>query len=236
MTRRPSVTDRLPAVVGAAVQVFADKGYKATQMADVAAALGMGAGSLYNYVETKEVLFALCLEHLMHQGPPDQMTLPLAAPALDLTLQRLREHAERALQLPMLSAAALGTGPPGGAEAELAAVVTELYELLSRTRQLSDMIERSARDIPALAWIFLHECRDPLLTRVETYLESRIDAGQLRPVADNRIAARFVVETVGWFARHRFHDPDARGLDESATKATVVDLIVAAFLPREQPR
>ena len=42
MSPRPSIADRLPELVDAATAVFADKGYKATQMADVAAAADAG--------------------------------------------------------------------------------------------------------------------------------------------------------------------------------------------------
>ena len=87
MPPRPSIVDRLPELVDAATAVFADKGYKATQMADVAAAMGVAPGSLYNYVEGKEGLFALCLDSVMRDGTllPD-VTLPLATPPLEVTL------------------------------------------------------------------------------------------------------------------------------------------------------
>ena len=232
MPHRPSVADRLPELVDAAVRVFAAKGYGATQMADVAAAMGLGAGSLYNYVESKEGLFALCLERMMHEGPLRDVALPVAAPPLDVTLTRLRERAEQSLRLPALAAAELGDGPQAGAAEELAAVVSELYELLSRTRLVADMVERSARDLPALASLFHDEWRTPLFTRLEAYLGSCMDRGWLRRVGDRRVAARFVVETVTWFARHRFHDVDGWELDDAATQATVVDLVTGAFLPR----
>jgi AcrR family transcriptional regulator len=192
--------------------------------------MGLGAGSLYNYVESKEGLFALCLERLMHEGSPRDVALPVAALPLDVTLARLRERAEQSLRLPALTAAELGQ--PAAAGEELRAVVTELYELISRTRLVTDMIERSARDLPALASLFHDEWRTPLFSRLEAYLGSCMDRGRLRRVGDRRVAARFVVETVTWFARHRFHDADGWELDDAATQATVVDLVTGAFLPR----
>lgn len=231
MPRRPSVDDRLPELVDAAVRVFAEKGYRATQMADVAAVMGVKAGSLYNYVESKEGLFALCLEQLVKEGPPPDVDLPYVTPSLDVTLKRLHEQARDSLRLPVLSSALEREGRAVEAEEELAAVVTELYDLLSSTRQAADMIERSARDLPELASLYRKEWRAPLLTRLETYLGSRIDSSQLRRVDNLQAAARFVVETISWFARHRFHDPDAADLDDSTTKATVTELVVCAFVP-----
>jgi AcrR family transcriptional regulator len=233
MPPRLSIADRLPELVDAATSVFADKGYKATQMADVAAAMGVAPGSLYNYVEGKEGLFALCLDSMMREGtlPPD-VTLPLRTPPLDVTLRRLDERAKALLELPALNAALEGQRPAAGAGEELAEVVAELYDLLGRIRHATDMIERSARDLPELASLFYHGWRRPLLRRIRAYLQSRMETGQFRRVEDLSVAAVFVLETVAWSASHRFNDPDGRSLDDASTKSTIIDLIVATFMPR----
>jgi len=44
--------DRLEHVVQAGAEVFARRGYRRTQMADVAAAMGVSPGNLYNYVDS----------------------------------------------------------------------------------------------------------------------------------------------------------------------------------------
>lgn len=233
MPPRPSVTDRLPELVDAATAVFADKGYKASQMADVAAAMGVAPGSLYNYVEGKEGLFALCLDSMMREGtPPPDLTLPLATPPLEVTLRRLDERTKALLELPALNAALQGQRSPGGAGEELAAVVAELYDLIGRTRQAIDMIERSARDLPELASLFYRQWRRPLLRRIGAYLQSRMDSGQFRRLGDVRVAAVFVLETVAWSASHRFHDPDGRRLGDASTRSTIIDLIVGTFMAR----
>ena len=51
--------DRLARLVECATQVFITQGYRRTQMADVAKALGVAKGTLYLYVESKEALFDL---------------------------------------------------------------------------------------------------------------------------------------------------------------------------------
>lgn len=221
--------DRVPELIDAAVMVFAEKGYRATQMTDVAASMGVAAGSLYNYVDSKEGLFALCLERMIQGGSPPQVTLPFAAPPLGVTLKRLHDRVQELLRLPALDARAAGQPSPARAEKDLEAVVTELFDLFSRTRLALDMIERSARDLPALAALFRDEWRAPLLARIQDFLGARVDRGELRQPGDVRVAARFVVETVTWFARHRFHDRDGRSLEETAAKATVTALIVSAF-------
>ena len=233
MPPRPSIADRLPELVDAATAVFADKGYKAAQMADVAAAMGVAPGSLYNYVEGKEGLFALCLDSMMRDGTPvPDVTLPLATPPLEVTLRRLDKRVKALLQqLPALNAALGDQRPQAGAGEELAAVVAELYELIGRIRHATDMIERSARDLPELASLFYREWRRPLLGRIRAYLQSRMDSGQYRRLDDLKVAAVFVLETVAWSASHRFHDPDGRRLDDASTRSTIIDLIVGIFMP-----
>ena len=100
---------------------------------------------------------------------------------------------------------------------------------MSATRLAADMIERSARDLPVLAELFRNQWSSPLFRRVEGFLRSRMDRRELRQVDDVKVAARFVIETITWFARHRFHDLDGYRLDETRTEATVVELIVSAF-------
>jgi hypothetical protein len=43
------------------------------------------------------------------------------------------------------------------------------------------------------------------------------------------VAARFIVESVAWFAYHRHGDADSKMIDDVAAEETVVDLLLAAF-------
>lgn len=52
----------------------------------------------------------------------------------------------------------------------------------------------------------------------------------LRPVPDVATAARFIVETIAWFAWHRKGDPDSAMIGDDQARATVRYLIVAAFV------
>jgi AcrR family transcriptional regulator len=235
MPPRPSAMDRVPELIRAAVKVFADKGYRATQMADVAAEMGVAPASLYNYVDGKEGLFALCLER-MAQGPGfvlEPIRLPFATPPMDVTLKRLHRRVEELYRLPALDVPARGKPSPARAEEELRAVVSEGFALASQIRWAADMIERSAREIPELAALLRTEWRGPMMRRLQDFLRARMDRGELRPVGDLWVAARFVEETINWFARHRHHDREGRELDEAPVKATVTELIVGAFALRQ---
>ena len=54
----PRADNRLPAVLDAAARLFAEKGYSATSMRDIAMACGMLPGSLYYHFAAKEELLA----------------------------------------------------------------------------------------------------------------------------------------------------------------------------------
>ncbi|HEY3058571.1 MAG TPA: TetR/AcrR family transcriptional regulator [Chloroflexota bacterium] len=69
MARRNGLTsaprDRGEEVYSAALRLFREKGYHATSMQDIAAAVGLYKGSLYHYIDGKEELLARVFERGM---------------------------------------------------------------------------------------------------------------------------------------------------------------------------
>jgi AcrR family transcriptional regulator len=79
-------------VLGAARDVFEEKGYPSTSLQDVASRVGMLKGSLYYYIDSKEdLLFRMLLE--VHE---DAKAVVTETAALDLPpLERLRIYVQR---------------------------------------------------------------------------------------------------------------------------------------------
>jgi AcrR family transcriptional regulator len=228
VARRP--TDRLDQVMTAALRVFGDKGYRRTQMADVAREMGVSPGTLYNYVTSKEALFHLVIDRAFAPGhSPATPPLPIPAPPPGATLARLRERLIADTALPSLDAALRRTRV-ADARAELEAVVRELYERLERAWPGIVVLERSALEMPELAPVFYAEMRRGLLDRLERYLTTRMRAGGLRP-APGAVAARFLLETIAWFAMHRHRDPLPAKIDDHTAREAAVGLIVNALAP-----
>lgn len=226
MRRRPP--DRLDQVIAAALRVFAEKGYRRTQMADVAREMGVSPGTLYNYVTGKEALFHLVIDRAFAADPaPSPSTLPIPAPPPGATLTRLRERLAADAALPALDAA-LRRARVTDARTELEAIVRELYERIERAWPGIVVLERSALELPELARVFYTETRSGLLGRLGRYLAARMRADLLRP-APAEVAARFVVENVAWFAMHRHRDPLPTPMSDVTARETVVDLVVNAF-------
>src|SRR5438552_18025103 len=97
--------DRLQHLVESAANVFIEQGYRRTQMADIAEAMGVAKGTLYLYVESKEALFDLACRWADGPRPvPRPPDLPVPTPAADATLAYVGERLARAQRLPALGA------------------------------------------------------------------------------------------------------------------------------------
>src|SRR5512138_208990 len=87
---------RFQDLVDAATAVFIAQGYRRTQMADVAAAMGVAKGTLYLTVASKEALFDVVLRHADAPRPIAPPTaLPVQAPAPSRTLRYIRQRLAR---------------------------------------------------------------------------------------------------------------------------------------------
>jgi AcrR family transcriptional regulator len=231
-TRPP---DRLEQLRAAALRVFAHKGLRRTRMSDIAHEMGVAPGTLYTYVESKEALFHWLVEHGADPILAQSQALPIPTPARGEIEKRLREQSDRVLRLPALEAA-LARTRVRDAHAELEAIARELYVEVERTRGPADAIERSALDLPELFQVFFVETRRLLFEKLTRYVGRRMRAGHFRAVADPAVAARWLVETIVYFARHRYGDPDPSVLpSDEVVRESVIPLVVASLVP-DAPR
>ena len=224
---------RLDEILAIAARVFRARGYRQTQMADVARAMGASAGNLYNYVESKEALFHLLVERGFNPDQPIAVpALPVPTPAPGATLELLRRRLAEESRLPHLEAA-LKRRRVVDARAELAEIVRELYHAMASRREGIALLERSAVEWPELAAIFYEDMRRGVLARIEAYLAARIRSGHFRRLPDVAAAARLVNETIAWMAMHRHGDVDSRNVTDEAAESTTIVALVHAFIEKE---
>jgi AcrR family transcriptional regulator len=221
--------DRLVRLVECATQVFITQGYRRTQMADVAQALGVAKGTLYLYVESKEALFDLVVRSADGDSSLGSFpALPLRAPKRGATLKYVRERLAASHFAEEL-VAALGRGRVADPAGEVERIVRELYDVVARNRFGIKLIDRSAPDFPELAALWFEGARDGLLRLLTQYIEDRSRRKLLRAFADPAIAARLVSETIVFWAVHRHWDPHPQPVEESVVKETVVRFLVGAL-------
>jgi len=228
MTRTPA-THRLSHLIETATQIFIRKGYRRTQMADITQAMGLSAGAIYRYVESKDTLFDLVVRTAA--GPETEardVKLPIPTPRPGATLAYVRQLVLQKGRFPVLERALKAKGAGAGV-AEFEAIVRELYGAMVRDRRGIKLVERSALDWPELAAIWFGQMRHRLIDQLARYLESRIARRLLRPVPDTKAAARLIVETCAFFAIHRHEDPFPTPMDEARAEETVVDALVNAY-------
>ena len=222
--------DRFHDLIDAATAVFLEQGYRRTQVADVAARMGLAKGSVYTYVESKEALFHAVVRHAdrAHRLElPD--VLPVATPPPGATLEEVRKRVAEN-RLPVLSEA-LDRRRVSDVRSELEAIVRELYGVLSRHRIAIKLLDRCAHDHPELAAVWYAAGREGALALLRRYLEDRIRRRRLAPSADPAVTARLVLETVVFWAVHRHWDPLPQAVDDQAAEAAVVEFVVRALVP-----
>jgi hypothetical protein len=138
--------------------------------------------------------------------------------------------AKEQASFPVLGAA-LGARLPVEVAGELGGIIDELYLFFEHNRRVLALIERSAPDIPELYRFYFLERRRGLLAQLAEYLEHRMASAHLRPVSDVGVAARFLVESVVWFAWHRKDDPDSAMIGDDPARQVVRELLMSAFIP-----
>jgi AcrR family transcriptional regulator len=236
VTGKRDAHERLPELIAAAVRVFTREGYRAARMSAVAAEMGVSEAALYRYVDGKEGLFVLAIRHALLLEDLPSGDLPLSPGTLADTVQQVREFIAEVVPFGTLAEALASPSAGGGrdaahAAAELEKVLRELYELEFRTREAADMLERSARELPEMADLLNTGFRGPVLAALTTYLADRAAAGLLRRTPDPGATARLVLETLTWFARHRFSDPYGAAIPAELAEETAVEALVHALVP-----
>lgn len=221
---RPRTPDRLASIVAAAIPPFVRAGIRRVQMDEVAKALGVGKGTLYLYVSSKEALFDACLRSAAPASGDEVLpdgAGPLPTPTEADTLGFVRETARRECRLPALDA------PPAEDEAGVAVqadrMLAELYAMLERNGTLLRLVAGSAVDWPELGALWYGETRDPVVRRIGQWIAAR--EGRLRADLDPGATARLVAETATWFAVHRRWDPRPDLLSDEDARRTALSAL-----------
>ncbi len=221
--------ERFDELIDGATEVFIANGYRRTQMADVAEAVGVAKGTLYGYVEGKEALFWLCLLWADRSGSVERPeSLPVPTPRTGELSARVKGRLTEESVPPALAAALARPRAPD-ARAELEAVLRELYAMLDRYHRAIKLIDRCV-DHPELGHLWQTLGREQSRAALARYLEKRIRAGQVRRVPNLRLAARLVIETLTTWAVHIRWDRCPEDHDPDEARENAIEFLVRGLL------
>ena len=223
---RKKASRKIEDIAEAAVACFTDTGIRRTQMADVAKAAHVSAGTLYLYVSSKEALFHLAILKVCGH-PLDELTLPLADPGIAETVKVYATRVAEVARWPALREALAPGSSPG--PDTLAAIGVELYDMLHEARRAIWLLDHCAPEIPEF---------DALLsTGMRSHYRDDIAAVALKaagrtgtPGTALRLAARLAIEIIAWAAMHRTKESQANvipGLGEAEARKTAADSFAA---------
>lgn len=211
---------RREALILAATEVFADKGFRQTQMSDVAEEMGVSPGSLYNYVDSKETLFCWVLSHAFEidiegDGPLEPVSYILS----------VNDNLDDFSWTPFLDAALENSGPTDF-DKEVVEVVGELFDFNRRFGVGIRLIEKSATDFPELRNVYFDHLRKRFIGKFESYIAKRHEQGHIAPTSDLEITSRSLLEVIAWWAIRQPGDPTSQHYSEDRLRNEVIRFAV----------
>ncbi len=220
--------ERFEQLVDAAIETFIARGFRLTQMSDIAKALSVAKETLYGYVESKDALFALCLYNADRVEPlalPEG--LPLPTPPAGKPGGDVKELvANAAIPAPLLEA--LERDRADDPAAELEGIVRSFYETLERFCRSIKLVDRCT-DHPELQDIWQTSGWEAPRAALVQYLEARIAARQLGAVGDARLGVRIIIETCTTWAVHIKWDRAPEDFDPDEARDEVVAVLVSGL-------
>jgi AcrR family transcriptional regulator len=191
-------------IVSAALACFAERGFAATRLDDVAARAGVTRGTLYLYFESKEELFKAVVRQSI--GPVLTHVGALIAGSTAPTPALLRQVI---LAIP---------------QAVLDTPVSALPKLV-----LSE-----ASNFPEIARFYLSEVVRPAKSLIAELVRRGIARGEFRAVdADSTVLCVIAPILFSALWRHSFEPHDEAPLDVTALIGTHVDLLLHGLTPTE---
>lgn len=230
---RKKTAVKLEDIAEAAIACFSEQGVRRTQMADVAKAAGVSAGTLYLYVSSKEALLHLAILKVCAR-PIETLPLPLADPGIAATVKIFAERAAEMRHWPSFDEAL----EPGARidDGTLRQVGRELYDMLHEARRAIWLVDRCAREVPAFEQLHALDLRarhrDGLAAIA---LKAAGAAGS--PSPGLTLAARLAIETVAWAAMHRLRESSTNtiaglGAEEARETAAASFAVILATAAR----
>lgn len=229
---RKKTAAKLEEIAEAAITCFSELGIRRTQMADVAKAAGVSAGTLYLYVSSKEALLHLAILKVCAR-PLAGLSLPLEDPGIAATAETFAARVKEVRHWPSFDAA---LAPDARVDMEvLRNIGRELYAMLHDARRAIWLVDRCAREVPAFEQLHALDLRARHRNQLAE-IALKFAGGSGAPTPEQKLSARLAIETVAWAAMHRLRETATNaiaglgedGASETAAESFAVILATAA--------
>ena len=215
---------RMADIAEAARRTFLATGYRRTQVADVARAVGLSPAAVYRHVESKDALF-----HLAFVESVDDLGPYVATPAPGETVELIGARLRRASLL--RRATEVRAVPGDDAFEDLRSIITELYRSVAANWELLALVQASAQDRPDIAERYYRTGRRGGTADLAGVIADRVADGSFRSLGDPMLVALQIRELCAWFGWHRRPDPDSDPIDDDAALASILALYRNALDP-----
>lgn len=213
---------RLYGVYEAGSRMFIEKGFKATQVGDIAKAAGIATGSMYKLFDSKLACLHFCLTTAFAGGQVEETALPFRELSEGELMRGLLTWAEGYLDIYR----GISSRMPFGE------MVPAVYDGMARYRAAICLLEGCGDPLGEVTGEYWRQ-RQTLFDVLEKELRAYMDCGQMRRIPYLRHLVPSFTSMLADWALHAYYDPNREPIDEPTARAIALDLTLHAFAAEE---
>ena len=209
-------------IIESSINIFSLKGYRNTQMVEIARDIGVSSGYIYTYFESKEALFDFLLRHIFLN---DSQTSDLStvsnlksASMVGSTYNSIKERYKANRYFPILFETVINKKNNNWTD-NFQKILDELYRMFYKYKDGILLLERSFLDWPDLANFFFKEVRIELISCLEKFLRMKKEN---KAKLDHYTFARFIVDVLAYTTIFSHRDKYLPDIDDQMAKSTLM--------------
>lgn len=226
--------ERLVQLIESSVKTLAEQGgYRLTQIADIAAQMGVSPGTVYLYVTSKEDLYHFLVEFFfLGNIDLEKIKIPIKMKSQEKTLKKIKELS---LGLNIIKKLEAGIAKKGisNAAIEFEDILKTLYKTFAQYRHGITLLRHSSLIWPELGVFYINDIRLKLFTLLSKYLKKQMSAAVIKLDTDIGASAQLILESMVYFAVYRHNDLYPVTLSEEIAEKTIVNALLNAFIKHE---
>ena len=220
--------ERLINIANAATIIFVEKGYKNTQMINVAQHLNVSVGTLYIYIKSKKALYDITLMSIFDNNFYNKIqNLPFEGIEHNILLE---QYVHKVFNKYISDYKNIIEKKDIDNDFEI--VISSIFTLMTNYWPGMSIFEKGDDSWPKFSKYYFN-IRSEYFDLLKIYIEKKISQNIIRPLENIDIYSRLIIETIAWFAIHRNFDEDLKKFDNSTIKNIVIDSLKHSFLREE---